>query len=90
MPAHHHEFLAHRRPHGSDHRQWHAQAFEKRPTPLIAALVELDAHEFVQQVAVGAMQLDSIEAGLPRVPGRQRETGDGLRISSSLISAGVA
>ena len=52
-----------------DHLQQEACAILQRPAIFVGAIVDAGGEKLGEQVAVGRMQLDTVEAGLARAPG---------------------
>jgi hypothetical protein len=76
--------------HGIDHLEREAGAVLDRAAVFVGALVGAVAQELVDQVAVGAVDLDAVEAGADRIGGAAAVFVDHLAlISSTLSSCGV-
>ena len=61
-----------------DHLEQEARAILQRAAVLVGAVVDAGREELREQVAVGGMQLDAVEAGLARAPGAAGERLDEL------------
>ena len=65
--------------HGPDHLDHEPGAVARRAAVLVVALVGARGEELVQQVAVGAVQLDAVQPGLDRVARGPHELLDDAR-----------
>ena len=70
---------ADRGPHGGEHLDREANPVLERPAVLVVAFVGVGREELVDQVVVGAVELDAVEAAADGVAGRDREVLDDVR-----------
>ena len=70
---------------GADDFEHEAGAVLERAAVFVLAVVDRRAEELGDQVAVGAVQLDAVEAGLARAPRALGEVRDDLLICATVI-----
>lgn len=79
---------ADRRAHGLEHFERQAEASDDVATPTVLAMVGVVCEELIQEIAVGAVDLDAVESGdLDR---QARRTGEALNRRGDLCFADLA